>query len=81
MAHGLATVCDNGLVEDLFTLAASRARGIASSIMERCVAHCGGLVAKDFLIGSHVTEPPKKFYPRLEFQPVCLTREYVRKYA
>ena len=82
VAYGSGTVCDNGMgmVEDLFSLPAHRGRGIASSIIEHCVAHCGELGAKDFLIGSHVSAPPKKLYRRLGFQPVCVTREYFRKY-
>ncbi|MBT5334327.1 MAG: GNAT family N-acetyltransferase [Gammaproteobacteria bacterium] len=83
VAYGSGTVCDNGMgmVEDLFTLAAHRGRGIASSIIEHCVAYCAERGAKDFLLGSHVTAPPKKLYQKLGFQPVCVTREYFRKYS
>lgn len=83
VAYGSGTLCDNGMgmIEDLFTLPAHRGRGIASSIIEHCIAHCDEHGAKDFLIGSHVTAPPKKLYQRLGFQPVCVTREYFRKYT
>ena len=83
VAYGSGTVCDNGMgmVEDLFTLAAYRGRGIASNIIEHCVAYCAELGAKDFLIGSHVSAPPKNLYQNLGFQPVCVTREYFRKYS
>ena len=80
VAYGSGTVSDNGMgmVEDLFTLPAHRGQGIASSIIEHCIAYCSNLGAKDFLIGSHVSEAPKKLYHRLGFQPVCVTREYFR---
>ena len=83
VAYVSGTVCDNGMgmVEDLFTLAAHSGRGIASSIIEHCVAYCAELGARDFLIGSHVPAPPKKLYQKLGFQLVCVTREYFRKYS
>ena len=83
VAYVSGTVCDNGMgmVEDLFTLAAHSGRGIASSIIEHCVAYCAELGARDFLIGSHVPAPPKELYQKLGFQLVCVTREYFRKYS
>ena len=80
VAYGSAMLCTNnmGMVEDLFTLPAHRGQGIASAVIEHCVAHCESLGAKDYLIGSHVNQQPKKLYRRLGFQPICVTREYFK---
>lgn len=80
VAYGSATLCTNqmGMVEDLFTLPVHRGQGIASAVIEHCVAHCESLGAKDYLIGSHASQTPKKLYRRLGFQPVCVTREYLK---
>lgn len=81
--YGSATNCPNGMgmVEDLFTLAHFRRRGIASSLISHCVGYARDKGAEDVLIGSLATEPPKHLYQRLGFQPVCLTRSFHKPLA
>lgn len=67
-----------GMVEDLFTLPQFRKRGIASAVIAHCVNYCRSRGATQVLIGSHANEPPKHLYRRLGFEPVCLTRDYIK---
>lgn len=68
-----------GMVEDLFTLPQFRKRGIASAVIAHCVDYCRRRGSDQVLIGSHANEPPKHLYRRLGFEPVCLTRDYIKQ--
>jgi GNAT superfamily N-acetyltransferase len=78
-AYGAGVLCEGGIgmVEDLFTLPEFRRRGIATAIIARAVAHVRAQGAREVLIGAHATEPPKRLYAALGFEPVCVTREYM----
>lgn len=79
-AYGAAVHCAAaglGMVEDLFTLPAYRRRGIASALIARAVGDLRRAGVGPVLIGAHATEPPKRLYAALGFDPVCLTREYI----
>ena len=80
-AYGAGIVGPDGLgmVEDLYTLPSFRGRGIASHLIRHCVAYARTQGCSDILIGSHVNETPKHLYQRLGFQPVCVTREYLKR--
>lgn len=79
-AYGAGILCDNGLgmVEDLFTLPAFRHRGLATAVIARAVEHARARGAGPVFIGARVNDTPKKFYAALGFEPVCLTREYIK---
>lgn len=68
-----------GMVDDLFTLPNFRQRGIASAIIAHCVEFVRNRGAGPILIGGHVSDKPKKLYFRLGFQPICLTRSFIKK--
>lgn len=68
-----------GMVEDLFTLPQLRRRGVASALIAHCVDYCRRRGSNQVLIGSHASEPPKHLYRRLGFEPVCLTRDYIKQ--
>lgn len=68
-----------GMVEDLFTLPQFRKRGIASAVIAHCVDYCRNHGSTQVLIGSHANEVPKHLYRRLGFEPVCLTRDYIKQ--
>lgn len=80
-AYGSATIAPNGMgmVEDLFTLPAFRRRGLASALIADCVDHLRHNGCIDILIGSLATEPPKALYQKLGFQPVCVTRSFMKR--
>jgi len=80
-AYGSATKAPNGMgmVEDLFTLPAFRRRGIATSLISACVEHLRQDTCEDILIGSLATEPPKALYRKMGFQPVCVTRSFLKQ--
>ena len=80
-AYGSGINCPNdfGMVEDLFTLPKFRKRGMASAVIEHCVDYCRSKGAGPILIGSHANESPKHLYNSLGFDPVCLTRDYIKQ--
>jgi GNAT superfamily N-acetyltransferase len=80
-AYGSATISPNGMgmVEDMFTLPAFRRRGLASALISDCVDHLRQNGCADILIGSLATEPPKALYQKLGFQPVCVTRSFMKR--
>jgi len=81
VAYGSGINAPNGMgmVEDLFTLPEFRGRGFASSVIAHCVQYCRERGADQILIGSHASESPKKLYRKLGFEPVFLTREFIKE--
>ena len=82
VAYGAKVECPNGLgmIEDIFTLPAARYRGIASTL----IAHLLGQLrtkapASPVFLGAHALEGAKHLYRRLGFQPVMVTREFLRQ--
>lgn len=67
-----------GMVEDLFTVPEFRRQGVASALIQHCVNHCRTQGAGPVLIGSHSNAQPKHLYQRLGFEPICLTRNWMR---
>lgn len=65
-----------GVVEDLFVHAEFRHRGVATALMERCVADCRERGAKRVLIPCDSGDTPKHMYAAMGFVPVALNREY-----
>jgi GNAT superfamily N-acetyltransferase len=82
-AYGAGILCEGGLgmVEDLFTLPAFRHRGLATAIIARAIEHARGQGAGPIFIGARVMEAPKRLYAALGFEPVCLTRGYIKHLA
>jgi GNAT superfamily N-acetyltransferase len=78
-AYGAAVLCEDGvgMVEDLFTLAPYRRRGVATALIAHLVAHLRARGATAIAIGAHADREPKRLYAALGFSPVCLTREYL----
>lgn len=79
-AYGAGVLIPNGMgmVEDLFTLPAFRKRGIATTLIARAIAHARQQGADQILIGALATAEPKRLYARLGFEPVCVTRQYIK---
>ena len=82
-AYGAAVMCGDGvgMIEDLFTLAPYRKRGVATAMIARAMADLRERGADMIAIGAHASERPKRLYESLGFSPVCLTREYIRHVA
>jgi GNAT superfamily N-acetyltransferase len=79
-AYGAGVLAPNriGMVEDLFTLPAFRKRGIATALIAHAIAHVRHQGADQILIGALATAEPKRLYARLGFDPVCVTRQYIK---
>lgn len=67
-----------GQVEDLFTRAEFRGRGIGTALIARCVDDARARGAGPILIGARTNDTPKHMYAALGFRPLCLQRKYVK---
>jgi GNAT superfamily N-acetyltransferase len=78
-AYGQAIIGPHGMgiVEDLFVSPAYRNQGIAKTLIHHAVNYARERGMGPMLIGTHVTEAPKKMYAALGFTPKCLIREYL----
>ena len=65
-----------GQVEDLFVHPAFRHRGIATALVERCVADCREQGAEQVMLVCDPGDTPKQMYAAMGFQPVALQRAY-----
>lgn len=70
-----------GMVEDLFTHAEYRHRGIATSMIAHCVADARARGAGPVVIGADPTDTPKVMYAALGFRPLLVARRYIRHLA
>jgi GNAT superfamily N-acetyltransferase len=82
VAYGAKVECPNGLgmIEDIFTLSVARKRGIASAL----IAHLLGrlrteIPTRPVFLGAHARQEAKRLYRRLGFQPIMVTREFLRQ--
>ena len=67
-----------GQVEDLFTRAEFRGRGIGTALIARCVDDARARGAGPILIGARTNDTPKHMYAALGFRPLCVERRYVK---
>jgi GNAT superfamily N-acetyltransferase len=67
-----------GQVEDLFTLAAFRGRGIGTALIAACVDDSRARGAGPVLIGARMNDTPKHLYAALGFRPLCVQRMYLK---
>ena len=67
-----------GKVEDLFTLADFRGRGIGTALIAACVDDARARGAGPVLIGARTNDTPKQMYASLGFRPLCVQRSYVK---
>jgi GNAT superfamily N-acetyltransferase len=67
-----------GQVEDLFTRADFRGRGIGTALLSACVDDARARGAGPVLIGARPTDTPKHMYAALGFRPLCVQRNYVK---
>lgn len=65
-----------GIVEDLFTHADFRHRGLATALIHRCVADCRERGAGPAVIVAGPNDTPKEMYAALGFRPVAAKRNY-----
>lgn len=79
-AYGSAVVgpCGIGVVEDLYTSPSHRRRGIATALIHQAVVHAREHDMSSILIGTHVSEEPKRLYAALGFRPTCMIRYYLK---
>ena len=67
-----------GVVEDLYTEAAYRRRGLATALMVRAVADARERGAGPVIITADPSDTPRQMYAALGFRPLFLHREYVK---
>ena len=67
-----------GKVEDLFTRAEFRGRGIGTALIAACVDDARARGAGPVLIGARTNDTPKRMYAALGFAPLCVQRCYVK---
>jgi GNAT superfamily N-acetyltransferase len=67
-----------GQIEDLFTRADFRGRGIATALVAACVDDARKRGAGPVLIGARVNDTPKQMYAALGFRPLCIQRSYIK---
>jgi GNAT superfamily N-acetyltransferase len=70
-----------GQVEDLFVHPDYRKRGIATSLLNHCVAQCRARGAGPIVIAADPTDTPKNIYARLGFRPVAWLSKYLKQLA
>ena len=68
-----------GQVEDLFALPEYRHRGLATSLLHRCVRDCRDRGARRIVIASDPTDTPKHMYAAMGFVPVALDTHYLKR--
>jgi GNAT superfamily N-acetyltransferase len=66
-----------GLVEDLFTDADFRHRGIATALLVHCVADARAHGARAVVIGARPDDTPRRMYAAMGFRPACVLRKYL----
>ena len=64
-----------GMLEWLFTLPTLRRRGVATALLDHCVADVRARGAERVLIGASTAgyDAPRRFYAAAGFRPLCLT--------
>jgi len=67
-----------GQVEDLFTRAEFRGRGIGTALIAACVDDARARGAGPILIGARPNDTPKHMYAALGFRPLCIQRSYTK---
>jgi GNAT superfamily N-acetyltransferase len=67
-----------GKLEDLFTRAEYRGRGIGTALIAACVDDARARGAGPVLIGARLDDTPKQMYASLGFRPLCYQRSYLR---
>jgi GNAT superfamily N-acetyltransferase len=79
--YGMTARCPNGLglIENLFTLPDRRGRGLMSAFIVEAAARLRAGGCDAVFLDAHVHDTPKKLYARLGFQPVAVTRTWVRQ--
>ena len=81
IGFGFTAACPNGLglIESLFTLPAHRGRGVMSGFIADAARRLRAQGCDALFLDAHAHDTPKHLYARLGFQPVALTRTWVRK--
>jgi len=67
-----------GQVEDLFVHPEARGRGLAAALIRYGVAECRRAGAGPVVIVADADDTPRLAYARMGFQPVAVTRAYLR---
>jgi GNAT superfamily N-acetyltransferase len=68
-----------GIVEDLFTHQDFRHRGIATALIQHCVADARAHGAGPIVISALIDDTPKAMYAALGFRPFCVNRSYLHQ--
>jgi GNAT superfamily N-acetyltransferase len=69
-----------GQVEDLFTLAEFRGRGVARALMAACIDDARRRGAGPVVICARAQDTPKQMYATMGFRPLCVQRGYLKSF-
>jgi predicted GNAT family acetyltransferase len=82
VAYAAKVECPNGLgmIEDVFTLPDARKKGIASALIAHILGRLRSKIPRrPVFLGAHALQGAKHLYRRLGFQPLMVTREFLRQ--
>jgi ribosomal protein S18 acetylase RimI-like enzyme len=65
-----------GQIEDLFVEPSSRRRGIATALLQACVAEARSRGAGPVVLVADPADTPKQMYARLGWRPIAVCRQY-----
>jgi GNAT superfamily N-acetyltransferase len=68
-----------GQIEDLFTRAEFRGRGIAKGLIAACIDDARARGASEVLVNARTSDTPKQMYAALGFRPLCVQRSYLKQ--
>jgi GNAT superfamily N-acetyltransferase len=68
-----------GMIEDLFCHPDYRRRGLATALIDHCVADARARGAGPILIGADPLDTPRQIYAALGFRPLFIGRGYLRR--
>lgn len=68
-----------GQIEELFTRADYRGRGIGTALLVACVDDVRARGAGPIIICARVEDTPKQMYSSMGFRPLCLQHGYLKQ--
>ena len=79
--YGMTAACPNGLglIEHLFTLPDRRGRGLMSASSSDGAGRLRAAGCDAVFLDAHAGDTPKRLYARLGFEPVAMTRTWVKQ--
>lgn len=83
IGYGFTLACPNGLglIDELFTVLSARGQGAMSSFIAAASAQLIAAGSHGVFLDAHAHDTPRLLYARLGFQPIALSRRWVKQGA